>query len=367
MSDSPRVVLLSIDGLSHASVSPETTPHLWSLAAAGGRAPEGGRCDLPAVTYVSHATLATGTPPLTHGLTSNLAASPRPDVVPGWAGADQVQVPPIFAALRAAGLRSAAICGDQNLVGIMRTETADVVWPAGGVLPEGTPTCPSGYATNAAIREQLLAAVGDSDLDVVFGHLNEPDTCGHRFGPDDPRTTAAYQDADALVGEVVAAIGADWERTVLIVLSDHGMEAVTAPPVDLLAHDAVRAVVTDVVNDGGAALARLRDGVSLRDATQAVSAVTGVAGVEALRDGVLLVVGEPGTVFTAGASKHIRGMHGGPGTCVTIAVVGGGHPAVARIAAAIAARPPHLADWAPTVAAIVGAVMPTAEGRSLAG
>ena len=29
--------------------------------------------------------------------------------------------------------------------------------------------------------------------------------------------------------------------------------------------------------------------------------------------------------------------------------------------------PPHLADWAPTVAAIVGAVMPTAEGRSLAG
>ena len=71
-----RVVLLCLDGFNHDAVTPETTPRLWSLRAGGGWAPTGGRCALPAVTYVSHATLATGAFPQTHGVTSNLAAAP---------------------------------------------------------------------------------------------------------------------------------------------------------------------------------------------------------------------------------------------------------------------------------------------------
>src|SRR5688572_6169347 len=114
----PRVVLLSLDAFNHAAVTPDGTSRLWELAASGGRAPDGGRCDVSSVTYVSHATLVTGTHPATHGLTSNLAASPRPGAVPGWAGQTRVQAPTLFAALRAAGIRAAAICGDQNLVAI---------------------------------------------------------------------------------------------------------------------------------------------------------------------------------------------------------------------------------------------------------
>src|SRR5215208_5009809 len=59
----PRVILLSLDAVGHTIISPETTPHLWELRTSGGWAPRGGQCDLPAVTYVSHATLATGTMP----------------------------------------------------------------------------------------------------------------------------------------------------------------------------------------------------------------------------------------------------------------------------------------------------------------
>ncbi|HEU0116047.1 MAG TPA: alkaline phosphatase family protein, partial [Thermomicrobiales bacterium] len=68
-----RVALLSLDSFNPDLLSPERTPHIWALAQAGGSAPDGGRADLPAVTYISHATLLTGRRNLAHGVTSNLA------------------------------------------------------------------------------------------------------------------------------------------------------------------------------------------------------------------------------------------------------------------------------------------------------
>lgn len=364
----PRVILLSLDGFNHGAVSWELTPRLWALRAQGGWAPEGGCCDLPAVTYVSHASLATGTPPAAHGLTSNLAASPKPGTVPGWAGEARVRTPTLFDALREAGLRAAAICGDQHLIGIMRAHQADIVWPSGGLLPEGTPTCPSGYALNAAVRMPLLEAVADRDLRFVFGHLNETDTWGHRFGPDHAETRRAYAAADAIVGEISDRLRPEWPRVVLIVLSDHGMEQVSAEqPVDLLADASVRAAFAAVVADGGSALARVRDGVSVVAAGSALWNVPGVSAWCELRPGVLLIAGEPGVRFAAGPAKGVRGVHGGPGSTTTLALVAGGHPAVRRLAAAIARRPPHLIDWAPTITALLGVPFPTAQGRNLLG
>lgn len=366
--DHPRVVLLSLDGFNHGAVSRSLTPCLWALRASGAMAPEGGRCDLPAVTYVSHATLATGAFPATHGLTSNLAAAPRPGVCPGWAGEARVRTPTLFDALAGAGLRAAAICGDQHLVGVMGAGRADRVWPTDGILTEATPVCPSGYALNDAVRTPLLAAVSDSGLPFLFAHLNETDTWGHRLGPDHPDTRRAYTAADAIVGEVRDRLCDEWERVVLIVLSDHGMESAQGQhPVDLLASAAVRAAVDDIVADGGAALARVRPRVSVAAAGAALGNVPGVSGSRELRPGVLLVAGDSGVRFTSGAAKSVRGVHGGPGSTTTLALVAGGHPAVRRLATAIAARPPHLADWAPTITALLGVPFPTAEGRNLLG
>lgn len=364
----PRVILLSLDGFNHGAVSRELTPHLWALRSSGGWAPDGGLCDLPAVTYVSHATLATGTFPVTHGLTSNLAAAPVPGTVPGWAGEARVRRPTLFDILKeqGRGLRAAAICGDQHLVRIMGAHRADVVWPLGGVLPEGTATCPSGYALNEAVRPLLLNAVADDGLSFVFGHLNETDTWGHRLGPDHPDTRRAYRAADAIVGEAAEGLKADWERTLMIVISDHGMEPVLeARPIDLMAHKAVQAAFTAVIADGGAALARVRDGVSVVAAGSTLWNVAGVGAWCELRPGVLLVAGQPGVRFTSRPGKSVRGVHGGPGSTTTLALVAGGHPAVRHLATAIASHPPHLADWAPTIAAVLGIHFATAEGRNL--
>lgn len=366
MTDPARVVLLSLDAFPHTAVSPALTPRLWELGARGGRAPEGGLCDLPSVTYVSHATLATGVHPVTHGLTTNLAARTRPGVVPGWAGESSVQVPTLFDALRDAGLSTAAVCGDQNLVRIMEAERGGSAWPPGGMLPAGAPTCAAGYATNEAIREPLLAAAKDRTLPFLFGHVNETDTMGHLHGPDDPRTLQTFAATDRLVGEVIDALHPDWERMVLVVISDHGMEVVSGEAVDLLAIDDLRGIVADVVNDGGAALVQLHDHADPAAAGARLRETPGVAFSEVIRPGVLLVAGAPGTVFSSGATKHVKGMHGGPATTTTTAIVGGGHPAVARIGANIARHRPHLVDWAPTIAAILGASLPSAEGRNLA-
>jgi arylsulfatase A-like enzyme len=363
-----RCILLSLDGLSPTYVTPEIMPRLHALGMQGGMAPDGGRCDMPAVTYVCHASLITGTYPAAHGLTSNLAAAPRPGVVPGWAGDARVRTPTLFAALREAGLVSAAICGDQHLVRTMGTQDASIAWPPNGVLPRGTETCSSGYATKAAIGPHLLAAVADPELDFVFGHLNETDTWGHLLGPDHPSTLHAYGAADTIVAEVADLLAPSWDKTVLTVLSDHGMElARDGAPVDLMADSGLTALWSDVVSDGGVTLARLRDGVTDQDLDAALAGRADITGWQPLRPGVILVAGASGTRFATGPAKQVRGVHGGPGTTRTVAVVAGGHPAVARIAQAITTAPPHLVDWAPTVTALLGVPFGAAEGCDLAG
>ena len=367
MPDAARAVLLILDAFNHHAVSPDLTPRLWALGEAGGRAPDGGRCDLPSVTYPSHATLLTGRLPQHHGVRSNLAASPRPGAVPGWAGETRVVVPTLFDACRAAALCSAAIFGDHKLYAILGAEAADLAWPMGGAVPAGTALDAYGYATNEAIRPHLLVNAGDSTLALVVGQINETDTWGHRFGPDAPETLAAYAATDQLIGEVIDALAKDWDRTVLVVVSDHGMEPMTeAPSIDLPADAAARDVIAEVVDEGGSALVRLRPGIEASAAGAALSRVPGVADWQEAAPEVLLVKAGAGRIFATGFTKSLRGIHGGPGTARTVAVVGGGHPAVPAVAAAITARPPHLADWAPTIAAVLGLALRSADGHNLA-
>jgi hypothetical protein len=59
------------------------------------------------------------------------------------------------------------------------------------------------------------------------------------------------------------------------------------------------------------------------------------------------------------------GIHGSVATARTMAIVGGGHPAVPEIAASIRERLPRLRDWAPTLACLMNVALPHAEGLDL--
>ncbi len=356
-----RVVLLGIDGCPIHLVSPTVTTRLWALATTGGLSLEG-RAPIPSSTYPCFATLLTGCLPERHLVRTTAF---RPGAVPGWAGQPRVAVPTLFDVCRTAGLGSASIQGDHLLHAVLRTDTAGTIWPPGGKVPPGTPCDAHEYPTNETVRPHLLAAAADPSVDFLFGQLNEGDTLGHDLGPGDPATRAGYAAADRIIGEVLDRLASQWERTAVIIVSDHGMEPRTErPPIDLLAHPAVAAMATDVLSDGGAALVRLRDGVRQSDAGAALQRVAGIAGWSSNGAGFLIVEAQRGWIFTAPRLPS-KGYHGGPTTARTFAAVTGGHPAVRDIARAITARAPHLADWAPTIARVLEIKMPGVDGRDL--
>jgi Type I phosphodiesterase / nucleotide pyrophosphatase len=345
-----RVILLGLDGFPRAALSPRRTPHLWSLGVAGGLAVEGGRAALPASTYPSFASLLTGRLPAGHRVWSTAINR----VAPAWAGDTRVGVSTLFDVCRAYGLRSAAIQGDHLLHEVLRTEAADVRWPPDGTLLPGTPLDLHGYAANAAVRPHLLAAVADASLAFVFGHLNEVDSLGHERGPDHADTLAGCAETDAIVGEVVDTLRSTWDRTIVVVVSDHDMERRNAAfePIDLMAIDGVRDLVDDVWPDGGAALVHIRPAVEPVRAVAAIERIEGIVEMSRMSHDVLVAGAGPGRVFRS-ERYSAGGYHGGPTTARPLAIVGGGHPAVAGFAAALRCHAPHLADWAPRIAGLL--------------
>src|SRR5207245_11080746 len=92
-------------------------------------------------------------------------------------------------------------------------------------------------------------------------------------------------------------------------------------------------------------LVHLRRGMAQWRAGKVLARVAGVACWHPGGRELLLVGARPGWIVAAPAHPS-GGFHGGPATARTVAIVGGGHGAVPRIASAIARRRPHLATWA---------------------
>ena len=362
MADTPRVVLIAFDGFPLRSFRPAITPNLWRLAQAGGYCPEGGRSGLPSTTYPGSASLLTGLSP---GATGVRTTARRPGAVPGWAGTDQTTAPTIVHLAGAAGLRAAVVMGDHELQKVLALDELERAWPPRAIVPAGTELDAHGYPTNAAVRGHALEAAADASLDLLFVQFNETDTVGHDSGPSAPATEACVRAADAIVGEIVQAIEPDWDRTVVIVTSDHDMaRRLPLPSIDPTQGFDVAGLVDDWIADGCAAWVRLARGVDPHMAINRLSALEGVEGWRWREPATLLLLAAPGRVF-AGPSIPLAGIHGSAGTARTLAVVGGGHPAVSNIGRAIEERSPRLQDWAPTIACLLGIDLPLAEGLNM--
>lgn len=354
-----RVLLLALDGFPYQALSAEQTPVLDALASSGGRAPRGGLADLPATTYPGFASLLTGCRPERHGVRTT---NHRFGIVPGWAGRRSVAVPTLVDTAEAAGLGTAAVLGDHHLHRVLRLGSR-TRWPRDGRVPWGTARDAHGYPTNAAVRQPLLRVADEPGWRFLFAHLNEVDTVGHVLGPGHPQTIAAYRATDVLVGELLEVLRPGWSRTLVIVVSDHGMEAAErAPGIDPAADPLAAGIVDGWIADGGAAWVRIRHDVEPEAAGARLAAIDGVEGWAYAGDRRMLLTARPGRRF---GHAPQGGVHGGPNSQGTVAIVGGGHPAAASIGAAIVARPPGLADWAPTIALVLGIPLPGVDGRSL--
>src|SRR3954447_22305049 len=153
-----RVVLLVIDALPVRHVSRETTPVLAALAESGASAT--GRSVMTSSTYPNHATFATGVDPIGHGILANwVVRDGRPRAT--WKLGPSART--LFEAARDAGRSSAAVFGDQRLVGVMGARAADVHWPVDGKLDDGLPTDDHGYVYDESVLEQLVPLLDAAD------------------------------------------------------------------------------------------------------------------------------------------------------------------------------------------------------------
>jgi arylsulfatase A-like enzyme len=333
---------------------------MWAFAAEGGRAEQGGVTDLPSSTDPGFCSLLTGCYPRSHGVRTTAW---RFAALPAWAGLEKPRVSTIFDACRASDIRTVAAMSDDR--GLLCTGSADVIWPPDNAIPAGTALDAHGYPANSALRPHLLKAAADASVGFFFGHVNEADTVGHDHGPESPQARECYAATDKLVGEVLDALKASWRETLVIIVSDHDMQARTeTAPVEVA--DGESSLWDGVIPDGGAALVHLRPGVERPTARKALMAIDGIESCMAADDSVMIVGARPGRIFAAPELPR-GGFHGAPATARTVALVGGGHPAAKRIAATITRRRPHLADWTPTIGAVLGATVRRADGESLLG
>ena len=246
-----KVVLLVLDAQPHRHVSPEVTPVLAGLAAAGGRAPSGGRAVLTSATYPNHASFVTGTDAVGHGLYANHVVRDGRvrrayDVGPS--------APTLFDACRDAGRTAVAVFGDHHLVPVMGAGSAASHWPPDGALPAGRRLDDYGYLHDAETIVPLCAAAA-APFDLLVSQLNGPDTAAHLHGPDSADAVAIYTQTDGFVGELVEALQPAWDDTVLLVVSDHDQTTVSdAEPIDLQAAARAAGVEATVVLEGDGAV-----------------------------------------------------------------------------------------------------------------
>ena len=354
-----RAVLLVLDAQPHRHVDPAVTPVLCELAAAGGCAVDGGRAVLTSATYPNHASFVTGTDAAGHGLYAN-------HVVRDGRVARAYEVgpagPTVFSACRDAGRRAVAVFGDHHLVPVMGAGDAATHWPPEGQLPEDHRLDEFGYLHDSGTIEVLCEAAA-GPWDVLVAQLNGPDTAAHLYGPDSDTALAIYAETDACLGWLVEALQPRWDDTVLMVVSDHDQTAVNDDePIDLQAVAAAAGVDAIVILEGDGAVIVGDD----RTAGAWLDGVPGVDGTSELAPGWRFVSAETGRWFApAGTAVSLRGVHGGSSTRTQVAVVAGGHPAVAAISRSLADRPPDAPDWAVTLAELLEIELAGATGRSL--
>lgn len=224
-------------------------PTLREMAAKGAVA-EGVRSVFPTVTYPAHASIATGANPGKHGIVTNRAWDPLEQNDEGWRWyAEDLRVPALWDVARERGLRTALAYWPVT-VGARATALVPEFWRAGtpddlklaralstpGLLEaveKKYPTFRAGY-TPPGVRDESLTDVAVHMLETVRPHLLmlhifQVDHWQHQRGMWSREAKEAIEAADAQIARLIATakrIGI-WQRTALVIVSDHGFAPVS--------------------------------------------------------------------------------------------------------------------------------------------
>ncbi|MFA5990011.1 MAG: ectonucleotide pyrophosphatase/phosphodiesterase [Sphingomonas sp.] len=222
----PVTILVSIDGFRPDYLTRGVTPNLNALAASGISGAM--RPSFPSVTFPNHWTLVTGLRPDRHGIVGNRMEDTRrggevftmqSEDSFWWDAAE-----PLWITAENAGVRSATM-----------------FWPGSSVALGGKR--PSdwqqfGHEVNNRQRVDAIvdwlrrpAATRPRFLTLYFDTV---DSAGHKYGPDDARTTAAVADIDTAIAQLRAGLAELGQPANLVIVADHGMAATGPDRVILL-------------------------------------------------------------------------------------------------------------------------------------
>jgi predicted AlkP superfamily pyrophosphatase or phosphodiesterase len=404
------VVLLSIDGLKPDYVLEAEShglkiPNLRLLAAEGAHATVTGV--FPTVTYPSHATMLTGVSPSRHGIYSNHPFDPFSRNQDGWYWyAADFEARTLWEAVEIAGLRAASVDWPVS-VGAPVSFNIVQYWRAGnaedlkviralstkGLLEEAEAALgsyPEGndYSIAADRRrtEFIEYVLEEKDPALLTAYFSGLDTVQHQTGPGSRETFEALEALDELVGRVRA------KARVLCVVSDHGflpsdrelhLNAALheAGLIDLDASGAVIRWKAIAWDQGGSAVVVLREPGEESTRAEVRALLQGLSGIGAILEGeqARALGGYPEAAFVVGLAKGFRGGGALSGPAVRQGNAGGTHgylPTVPEMNSAFFLAGEgvprgldlgriDMRDIAPTLAAILGVALPTAEGRDL--
>ena len=217
---SRSVILISLDGTRPQDVTPETMP-LMAKRSRSGASAAGLQSVFPSNTFPAHVSLVTGVTPERHGLVNNDFRDPDPAFGRFWKGAPDIprwiQVEPIWSLLESAGLPTASFFW----VG------SEGAWPESGQGP-GAWKKFNPRTSEAAKVDQILKWMARPPAErprLITAWFQGGDRAGHRDGPGAKSVQRSLSRQDREIERLIEGLRkqGQWERTTLLIVSDHGM------------------------------------------------------------------------------------------------------------------------------------------------
>ncbi|MBI1949913.1 MAG: alkaline phosphatase family protein [Acidobacteria bacterium] len=209
------VVLLSIDGMRWDYPAKTEAPALSRMAAEGASArtliPP-----FPTVTFPAHASLVTGVHPDRHGIMNNEFLDRGRGLFRREDDASWLLAEPLWVTAERQGIRSAVfhwVFSYTPWHGIAATRRV----PFSAATPD---------AEKVDRILDWLSLEGADRPRLILSYLHGPDAAGHGEGPESPAVFRRVRQTDRLVGRILRALAAR-PRSALVVVSDHGMAAVS--------------------------------------------------------------------------------------------------------------------------------------------
>ena len=419
-----HVIVISIDGMKPESYTDPDAhglkiPTLRQIVRDGASS-DGVQPVMPTVTYPSHTTMVTGVNPGTHGIVTNPAWDPFGQNYNGYRWYEEdIRVPTLWQLARQHGLHTALIHWPVT-VGAQADIIVPEIWRANipedlkllralstrGILEEVSKEYPDFNAgitpplqTDAAFTDVACYAIKKSQPNLLLLHLAMVDHEEHLHGPFSPEANAATETADAQVARVITEAKKDgiWDSTVLVVLSDHGFVPISQavrPGVLLREHglitlnekDRITAWKASLLTDGGSAYIYVNDrndDATRRALTEIFKPLAGAQG-----SGIARVVAHDEIVAMGGDPDAFLALEAVEGTVITAdytgkftepSKLGGTHgyfPDRPEMRSSLIFYGPSISpgkianarmiDIAPTIAALLGLVIPNPQGSPLA-